>query len=77
MNICSFKAFYGRYQDLIVKCQRLASDIVRDSLSESIASQKSMCHFPFLSSNIPSALLMVFISYSSLDMQDAAHTMII
>ena len=27
----SFKKFYGRYQDLIVKCQRSVSDIVRDS----------------------------------------------
>ena len=29
----SFKNFNGRYQDLIVKCQRSVLDIVRDSFS--------------------------------------------
>ena len=32
-------------------------------------------NFPFLSSNIPSGLLMVCTFHSSLDMHDAAHTM--
>ena len=34
-------------------------------------------NFPFLSSNIPLALLMVCTFHSSLDMHDAAHTMMI
>ena len=34
-------------------------------------------NFPFLSSNYHLALLMVFTSRSSLDMQDAAHSMMI
>ena len=34
-------------------------------------------NFPYLSSNIPSALLMVRTFHSSLDMHDAAHTMMI
>ena len=34
-------------------------------------------NFPFLSSNIPSGLLMVCIFHSSLDMHDAVHTMTI
>ena len=36
-----------------------------------------IANFPFLSSNIPSGLLMVCIFHSSLDMHDAAHTMMI
>ena len=34
-------------------------------------------NFPYLSSNIPSGLLMVCTFHSSLDMHDAAHTMMI
>ena len=34
-------------------------------------------NFPFLSSNIPSGLLMVCIFHSLLDMHDAVHTMMI
>ena len=45
--INSFKKFYGRYQDLIVKYQRSVSDIVRDSYSLLIPNSNGLSLFDF------------------------------
>ena len=44
----SFKTFYGRYQDLIVKYQRSVSDIVRHSHSLLIPNSNGLSLFDFL-----------------------------